>query len=281
VRIAAGAVRRSSFHSSVLRRDWRYAVYTPPGRGPSAARCPTLYLLHGSHGCCDDFVEQGRLNVVLDHLIASGRLPPVVVAMPDGGDSWWLDHGDERMESATIDEFIPHVERSEGVIGQRRSRVVGGVSMGGFGALRYALKHPDKFAAAALFSPAVYAGLPDGQSTARACAAFAASASGEKLRFDPDKWRRESHLALFGAYLARNTPLRFSIDCGAVDELGLAEESSALYRLLRDHGQPARARLSPGGHDWPTWSTAFEASLPYVFSCLASDVSEGPHQPGR
>jgi S-formylglutathione hydrolase FrmB len=91
--------------------------------------------------------------------------------MPDAGTSWFVD-AREKMESAVIDDLIPEVERTLRVLKSRDGRLIGGLSMGGYGALRFALKYPESFAAAALLSPAIYDPLPPPNSSARTVGVF-------------------------------------------------------------------------------------------------------------
>jgi len=262
----AGAVRRLSYHSDILAMDWRYAIYTPPGYETSTARYPSLFMLHGSYGAPDDYFDQGHINLIVDQLIADGRLPPVVIAMPDGRDTWYINQDGMRIEDAILTEFIPRIEQAERVIGTRETRALSGLSKGGYGALRYALKRPDLFRAAALLSPAVYEGLPPHDSSSRACAAFCPPNPAGVAEFNPDIWRREHYDSLMADYLAKNAPMRFFIDCGDSDELGIGVEALRLFGRLRDLGHRARFGLPPGAHNWETWSRAFPQALPYLFA---------------
>ncbi len=266
----AGTVERLSFHCALMGGDWRYVIYRPPGHDAASAPCPALYMLHGSYGAPDDFIDHGGLHLVADGLIAAGRIPPTIIAMPDGRETWYVNQPSGRIEDAILDEFIPRIERQERVIAARPARAIGGLSMGGYGALRLALKHPGLFGAAALLSPAIYAGAPGPDSSARACAAFCPPGPDGAPMFDPAAWQREHYDTLIAGYFASAAPARFYIECGDGDEFGLAGEAARLFGVLRGHGVSARFRLSSGGHDWPTWTRAFERALPCA---LASSIA--------
>jgi enterochelin esterase-like enzyme len=261
-----GEVRRLTFASSIMRKDWRHIVYTPPGYNVPELRYPVLYLLHGNYGSPDDFIDAGSLKQTADRLIADGRMPPAVIAMPDGGHSWYLNHGDVRMEDAILREFIPHIERTERVIGSRAARVIGGISMGGYGALRYALKHPDMFGAVALMSPAIFADMPHAGSSALCGAPFCFVEADGALTFKPHVWRERAYPALLDGCFERGPPLRFYVDSGAQDEFGIADEARRLYETLRARGQRATFGLRDGTHDWTTWTKALETALPHVMA---------------
>src|SRR4051812_19195623 len=135
-------------------------VLAPAGYDPaSERRYPVLYLVHG---CCDDWrswTDKGGAE-------AESAPYPVFVVMPDASaqntsDGWYADwfndgaFGDPRWESYHVGELIPWIDAHLKTIAARRGRAIAGLSMGGFGAMSYASRHPDLFAAAAAFSGAV------------------------------------------------------------------------------------------------------------------------------
>lgn len=123
-----------------------------------SARYPVLYLLHGSGGDAAAWT-----NLDAEPLTEGMGL---VVVMPDGGsDGWytnWPNGSRPRWEDFHVDELIPWIEAHEPVIAARSKRAIAGFSMGGFGAMSYAARHPDVFAAAASFSGALDLGTPKG-----------------------------------------------------------------------------------------------------------------------
>ena len=193
-------------------------------------------------------------------------MPPVVIAMPDGASSWYLDHETTRMETALVTEFLPRIEATEPVISDRAGRFIGGISMGGYGALRQALKRPELFSAVALMSPAIYADLPHAGSSAWSGRPFCVAGPSGELAFEPALWRREAYPCFIDAYVAKARPLRFYVESGAQDEFGIAEEARRFYECLRERGQRARFGLRDGTHDWPTWKAALAVALPFLLS---------------
>src|SRR6202012_461629 len=148
----ASTVPSRSFHSDALGRDWSYTVYLPTGYRHDAPRLPVLYLLHGNNGDANDWLTQGHLQSAADALIEHKEMPPVVIVMPQGGTDWYVDRK-EKMETAFFDDLLPEIETQYAVANQRNGRMIGGVSMGGFGALRYAMTRPEQFCGAMLLSP--------------------------------------------------------------------------------------------------------------------------------
>ncbi len=271
--IARSAVRRLSFHSNVLQADWKYVVYTPPGYETSGLRYPVLYLLHGNYGAPDDFVDQGNLVKTADALIAAGKMQAAVIAMPDGGQSWYLNHEALRMEDAILCEFIPWIEGAERVQATREARRIGGISMGGYGSLRYALKRPEMFSALALMSPAVYADLPHEGSSAWHGKPFCAPAPTGDPIFVPSAWHEEAYPKLTGGYFSKNQNVRFYIESGAQDEFGIAEEAKTLCGVLATRHEDVTFGLRDGGHDWTTWSAALETALPFLLGDAPAPIA--------
>jgi S-formylglutathione hydrolase FrmB len=127
----------------------------PAGYARSQARYPVLVLLHGAEGNYRDWTDHGAVEALTANL-------PLIVVMPDGGAAGqYTDHynagryGPPAYESYHVGQLIPWIDLNLRTVGARAGRAVAGVSMGGFGAMSYAARHPDLFAAAAAFSGAV------------------------------------------------------------------------------------------------------------------------------
>ena len=148
----AGEVRRGlSAPSAALGRAIPYTLYLPDGYGASGRRYPVLYLLHGHGGTEHDWADGGGLAATLDRLIATGAAPPMLVVMPGMGNGWYVDNPDPgglgAMETAFLADLLPHVDRAWRTDARREARAVAGLSMGGWGAIRFAMLRPDLFAA--------------------------------------------------------------------------------------------------------------------------------------
>ncbi len=257
---AASTVVVRTFHAEALNRDWPYVVYLPNGYRADQHRYPVLYLLHGNNGEPMDWVTQGQLQTTADTLMARHEIPPVVIVMPQGGTDWYVDRK-ERMETAFFQDLLPEIEAHFAVDDARDGRAIGGVSMGGFGALRYTLEHPDMFCGALLLSPAVYAGDPPPSSAARHVGVFG------DHQFDAQIWRTLNYPALWKPYFAQPRRVPFFIAAGD-DDLVIQAESSLLYTRLREAGNTAALRIVDGGHVWPVWRELLPAALKYTLACF-------------
>jgi S-formylglutathione hydrolase FrmB len=254
----ASEIVTREFASEALGRKWAYEVYLPTAYQTSRASYPVLYLLHGNMGNRRDWVEKGKIQRTADALIASGDIPATIIVMPDAGASWFVDRR-EKMETAFLSDLIPDVEKNFRALRTREGRLIGGLSMGGYGSLRFALKYPELFAAAALLSPAIYDPLPPKTSGARRAPPFATP------QFDEQAWRDLNYPKLWDAYLAKKTPVPMYINSGDDDEFMIEAEATKLYELLRANRQPAELRIVDGAHAWTVWESTIGDALKYIF----------------
>jgi enterochelin esterase-like enzyme len=259
---AASIVITREFDSAALQRKWSYAVYLPDGYETSNLKYPVLYLLHGHGQDLYAWVNFGHLQPTADALIARGEMPPAIIVMPDAGVTWYVDRK-EKMETAVIQDLIGDVQHTFRVIDDRKGRVVAGLSMGGYGALRFVLKYPEMFAAAGLLSPAIYdPEVPQG-SGARRAGVFGGA------EFDPQVWKELNYPPLMDAFLAKKIAVPMYINSGDDDDFFIEAEATRLYSLLRKNGQPAELRIVDGAHKWPVWESTIGDAMVYVFRYAA------------
>jgi enterochelin esterase-like enzyme len=254
----AGIVVSREFNSPALERKWTYAVYLPTGYESSSLRYPVLYLLHGNGGTLYDWVNAGRIQATADAMMASGDIPPAIIVMPDAGTTWFVDRK-EKMETAFIRDLIPDVERNFRAVAARNGRLVAGLSMGGYGALRFSMKYPEMFAAAALLSPAIYEPEPPEGSTARRVGVFGSP------DFDAAVWKSLNYPTLWDAFLARKIAVPMYINSGDDDDFFIEAEATKLYSLLRRNRQPAELRIVNGAHTWAVWESTIADAMRYIF----------------
>ena len=128
-------------------------------------RWPVLYLFHGLGDDERAWATLGRAAETLDRLIAAGKLKPLLVVMPMARDSWYVDNPDPGgrglVAQALSRDLVDHVDRSYPTAACRAGRALGGLSMGGYGALLYAMDNPRRYAAAFSFSGSLFRPMPD------------------------------------------------------------------------------------------------------------------------
>ena len=270
----ASVVITREFDSKALSRKWSYNVYLPDGYESSTLRYPVLYLLHGNSGTLNDWTVQGRIQPTADELMMSGQIPPAIIVMPDAGSTWYIDRK-ENMETAFLQDLMPDVEAQFRTITARHGRVIGGLSMGGYGSLRFVLKHPEKFAAAALLSPAIYDPEPPENSGARRVGVFGVA------QYDGEIWKQYNWPTLWEAYLAKKQPVPMYINSGDDDDFMIEADATKLYSLLRKHRQPAELRIVNGAHTWGVWESTIGDAMKYVFRYASRPLVSEPSKESK
>ena len=283
----SGTTTVAELHSPVLGRNIAYTVYLPYGYTASGPeRYSVVYLLHGRGGSMSGWL---RIKSDLDQMIAEGQIPPVVAVLPDAPSSlragYYIDSrftgvgalaAGENIEQAFTTDLIRHVDARYRTQAERSGRVVAGYSMGGYGAMRYALAHPDLFSAAIVLSPAVYSPLPPMDSSTRQFGAF----GNGSVTFDPEIYTRNNYPATLPLFEARGLPLAMFIAAGD-DEGGTADpvaaghdidlEAHVLYnRIRRVRTIASQLRIVDGGHNWDTWRPTFIEGMQFVFRHVKS-----------
>src|SRR5438094_6681517 len=152
--VPSASVETIQFQSKLTNATLPYNVILPPDyRASSATRYPVLYLLHGFGGHYSDWVT--RTNVA--DYAAQYRM---IVVMPEGNNGWYTDSvgvASDKYESYILKELIPDVQKRYRTIETRYGRAIAGLSMGGYGALKFGLKFPGTFNFAASISGALTA----------------------------------------------------------------------------------------------------------------------------
>lgn len=263
----ASEVRSAEVQSPALGRALTYNVYLPTGYADNKTmHYPVMYLLHGNDGFRNDWAVKGKLQSTVDTLVANGEIPPAIYVMPDANTNWYVDLK-EKMESAFINDLMPHVEKTYRTINTRDGRVIGGLSMGGYGALRFVLKYPEKFQAAALLSPAIYNPEPPTDSSARNVKVFAEPNTDGA--YSKTVWQQYNYPPLMEAFLAKGIKVPMYINSGDDDEFNIESQATLLYSQLRKAKQPAELRIVNGKHEWMVWESTLGDSLKYVFSTVS------------
>jgi S-formylglutathione hydrolase FrmB len=254
--IANARVDTVNLHSKLVNATLPYNVILPTDYDTArATRYPVLYLLHGLTGHYSDWLK--RTNVA-DYASAY-RL---IVVMPEGNDSWYTDSGvntTSKYESYILQELIPDVQQRYRTIEARYARAIAGLSMGGYGAIKFGLKSPYTFVLAASIS-----------------GVFAITRYSEQEV--PELWRES--LKLFGPVgsdtrktndvfeIIKNlTPARaaslpyFYFDCGTEDSPLIFPSNRELAALLFEKKIPHEYRELPGDHSWGYWDNQVQEIL--------------------
>jgi S-formylglutathione hydrolase FrmB len=265
--------------SPALGHEANVRVLTPAGFDASRDHLPVLWLLHGGFGDADDWTTAGDAEALTAGL-------PMVVVMPDAGTGgWYADwkrgtpEGPQRWETFHLDELRPFVEARYRTRTDRGGRAVAGLSMGGFGAMSYAARHPELFGFAASFSGAVDLLHPGVTAIVSISPLAHQGVPGDifGLRVvDEATWRAHNPVDL--AENLRSTELQLRTGNGQPGEHGgnpdpsegaVAEATASLHGRLHALGIPHVYDVAPGTHSWPYWRDDLAATLPGLAAYFA------------
>lgn len=150
-------VRDMVIDSQILGTQMKYSIYLPEG-WDGQTTMPVIYLLHGAGDDQNSWLDKGNMAALTSTAIENGELGKVAVVTPDAQLTFYCNE----YENYFFEELVPAIEGMFNVGKDKSKRAVGGLSMGGFGTLYYAVKHPEMFCCAYAMSPAVYIdGMPN------------------------------------------------------------------------------------------------------------------------
>lgn len=260
-RAALGRIECRSTHSQILQREVRYCAILPPSYDSAKSRrYPVLYFLHGLGGNEQFLVSSGGWNIIED-LWQQHKIGEFLIVTPDADTSFYINSRDShvRYEDFFVREFIPFIDRTYRASPARHSRGIAGISMGGYGALHLAFRHPELFVSVSANSAALLDKFPDVKFANPQQSIFLRVLRAFGTPPDPAFWHRNDPLVL--ARTANLAGLRIYFDCGAQDDYGFERDASVLDKILSARKIPHEFHLYPGGHNWQY----FASRLPAVF----------------
>ena len=277
-----GKVAFAEAPSKLLGRDVRHLVYTPKGYdAPENARrrYPVLYFLHGLFESAERWDSRGGSEMI-DAAIRRGDLPPVVCIAPDGGSSFYVDSFDGKAPYARffIEELLPFVDATYRTDARRETRMIAGASMGGAGALRFALKHPDLFAGVAAHSAAILPkDLEDASAGTKRTLGFVAKRFGSVFGDPIDQGAYRSANPLTVAEEFKPDPrLKIWFDCGEKDDYEFHIGARLLHETLAKRGVAHVSKILPGDHGWEYIRAATPASMKFLGDALKAAPAADP-----
>lgn len=261
-----GTVTVTWFPSTALKAARRMFVYTPPAYEGGTERYPVLYLLHGSGGDEQAWPEMGSASVILDNLLAQGKMKPMIVVMPN---AYWdeqaaLDNAFPRTsqppgvgsgrrdyegnEKDIVDDLIPFVEKHFRTLPGRENRAIAGLSMGSGIAANVGLKRLDVFASVGIMSAGMF-GSRSNPSAAPPEGAMLLEKISPGLVTHPAVTNEKLRLLFFSCGL--EDP-RIQYFTKAVQEL----QGRKINVTLKTY---------PGAHEWRVWRSSLADMAPLLF----------------
>lgn len=263
-RAATGRVECNAVPSKILTRPIHYCIILPPSfDADKSRRFDVLYFLHGLGDNEQSFIKSGAWNLTED-LRENGQIKQFLIATPEGDASFYINSkdGKVRYEDFLLQEFFPFIEKRYRVAPGRGHRAVAGISMGGYGALHLAFRHPQLFSSVGAHSAALIEKLPAyiGTTPNSPRARLLSGVFGSPP--DAAFWEHNSPLAL--ARTADLAGLKIYFDCGDQDDYGFDAGAVTLDKILASRHIPHEYHLYPGRHDPVYFGEHLPATLEFA-----------------
>ena len=222
--------------SELMNTEVKYSIYLPESYD-GTKKYPVLYMLHGYGGNNNDWLQDNTGSI----WAGGGTMPAyareyaektgkeLIIVAPDGGNNFYCDgfNGGPKYMSFFFEEFIPYIESTYAIKAEKKSRAIGGLSMGGYGSLYYGSLHPEMFCYVYACSAAVnVGGSPD------PAVLIAQSVSAGKINELPG----------------------FTLEIGTEDTTVPVSSNDTFVNMLAGYGIPYEYITRPGAHDWPFWN---------------------------
>lgn len=252
-------VQDGAFHSVALDREMKYRVLLPCHYNRVSGRFPVLYLLHGLYG---DFLNWDT-HTRLQRYAAKYEF---IVVTPDADDSWYTNSATnvkDRFEDYIAKDLVAEIDTKFRTLRSRHSRAIAGLSMGGYGAVKIALRFRDEFAFAGSLSGALNAPLDlgDRQPDFREQLLTVFGPAGSAVRADNDVF------AMLRNTVAKDFPY-FYLACGSGDSF--LPVNREFVAQLSSESMRYEYHETDGGHAWDYWDRSVQGLLRAVASAIST-----------
>lgn len=240
-------------------------VYYPPNYYQSKSKFPVIYMLHGMTHSPNSWEKNGNISKKLDKAIQQKILVPSIVIFPNGDSSWYVDSPTDNMYSAFTKDLFPHIEKNYNTIDSRSARAIGGLSMGGHGALIFALSKPEYFSTAFLLSPAV---TKLGKAPPSILHTFMKLKKVTHVYGSPisqEKWDAYSFHRFLPSYLNQSNLVNFYISTGDLDVITPIKDTEDLIILFQSNNiNYEYKKVTSRDHSWIFWKKAIDDIIIYL-----------------
>lgn len=246
----------SALNSRILKQPVRYCVFIPSGYEASANdhpahRYPVLYFVHGLGDNERTLFNSGGWTL-LDDLRSQRKMGDFLIVAPEGRRSFYVNSADGsfRYSDFFLQEFLPSIEHKYRVQAGRAGRAISGISMGGYGALRFAFAHPELFTAVSAQSPALITESPKELDSATGTGvpilSVLAPVFGKPINVP--HWQANNPFLLAKRNVAELRRLSIYFNCGQDDNYGFEKGAAALDSELSKENVKHEYHLYPGDH---------------------------------
>lgn len=267
---AQGLIKETlSIPSAILGKEIQYSIYLPDGYDRTNRVYPVLYLLHGYGDDETGWTQFGEVQLIADKAIASGESTPMIIAMPDGGVTWYLNNYDGKVkyQDFFIKEFIPFIDKTYRTRSSKQYRAIAGLSMGGYGALLQATRYPEMFSSCSALSAGV---LTDEEIIAASDDMWGSVLNGlygkKELKGKDRITQHYEDNSIISIVKKGNADalgkVRYYVDCG--DKDFLIKGNMALHAAMIDKKIPHEFRVREGVHNWSYWRTSLPEVLKFA-----------------
>jgi S-formylglutathione hydrolase FrmB len=259
-----------SMKSALLNTEVNYSIYLPDGYEHSERQYPVVYLLNGYTGDETNWIQSGGMQRIVDHEIEQGNVQEMVIVMPDGDDRLYMNRTDGTYpyEDMFMKELLPYIESQYRVRKGKRYTGISGLSMGGAGSLKLALKYDKYFGACAAFSSAVFTEESVTSSDQESMNGYISKAMPDMVGSKGKNRLNKSYEAYDVLHLVKTKDpellktVKIYFDCGDDDFLTLG--NAQLHKELLERQIPHEYRVRDGAHTWPYWRESLPVGLKFI-----------------
>jgi S-formylglutathione hydrolase FrmB len=254
--LAQARIDCGALNSRILKQVMHYCVYLPggydaSGRQHPAHKYPVLYFLHGLGDNEQTLFNSGGWTM-LDDLRRQHKMGDFLIVAPEGRRSFYINSADGnfRYSDFFLQEFIPEIEKKFRIVGTRADRAISGISMGGYGALRFAFAHPELFSAVSAQSAALITESPQQLNAAERAGTGLGQTLGGPFGtpINAAHWNENNPLLLAKKNAAALKRMAIYFNCGQSDNYGFEVGAAKLDEELKTLGIKHEYRPYPGDH---------------------------------
>lgn len=244
---AVQGYRNEVLKSALMGRDMPYRVIVPAvDKAAANERFPVIYLLHGLTGHFSNWTDKSKL-------VDYASRHRYIIVTPEGSNGWYTDSvsvTNDKYESYIVKELIPEIDKKFSTLADRDHRVIAGLSMGGYGSLKFGMKFPEMFTLIGSFSGALGTASwteKNAGMIAKTIDSVFGPEAGNDVRKANDVFKLAKDLT---AESVKTLPYIY-ISCGTEDFL--IKNNQDFLAILNEKKVFHEYREHPGVHDWVFW----------------------------